>query len=67
MNSMKETLAFRWRGGVERVYSFIILSCFLTKCLERKGTSAREDEAIGDKYVCKFSLATLWACAIWAI
>lgn len=66
MNSMRESVAFRWRDRVERVYSSIILCCFVPKYLERKGVNA-EDEAIGDKYVCKFYLATLCACAIWAI
>lgn len=50
MNSMPESVAFRWRDRVERIYSFIILCCFVPKYLERKGVNA-EDEAIGDKYV----------------
>ena len=63
---MQETIAFTWETGWKNVF-FIILCCFVLNYLERKGANAEEKEAIGDKFVFQFYLATLCACDIWAI
>lgn len=66
MESMGETLVFRWRGRLKKEY-IVLLFYAVPKHLERKDPNAEKYEAIGDMTVCKFYLAALCSCAIWAI